>query len=617
MSQIQNLLDLFSNGRKDAQAKGTKLTDAKAQNPGVKASDLLPVDAGGKSGGAPKSFQSKIKESHAKLAAKAAGSNPRNRTADAKASGNDGRDNARDNGSIRQDADRKTQSDRHRAGSRTDRIHTQARQPAAGADRNDQPGKPDWNMDVTHPAQAQARQSDAGAKADGQTPALDAEAVKELQDGLQKLGIKVSDQQLQDPAFLNQLLQMLKSMPEPETETATAGDLSNLAQATTAPAPAEDGIGAAATDQSAPTDGTVQADDGGSQAVKTPAAQIESKPGDKQAVADLIQKHLDALAANPAAPGGKDGNPAIAGNAPTTTPAGWQGIKVRPQVESITTQPLPMADLDRMRVLQASALQAGNAGKAIEPGSVKAGDEMAPVGSIREAGNSLLVSEGKNDSGEPDNGGTPGNEADLFGGNGDASGKAEAAAPKDGSAAAKEGATGNPFQNSLEQARSVDHHAGIQRAWEPRPAFEPSALDQIAKRMSAAGHKNGDEINIQLSPEHLGKVNVSLEMKEGAMTARISVESDSVRQQVEAGISSLKEALENQGIKLQGLEVSVDQKHGSLFNPDGSNAESFFQRNGRGEQGGAQGAAEVTPFESVPESDTGRRWGYNTMEYIG
>jgi flagellar hook-length control protein FliK len=133
-----------------------------------------------------------------------------------------------------------------------------------------------------------------------------------------------------------------------------------------------------------------------------------------------------------------------------------------------------------------------------------------------------------------------------------------------------------------------------------------------------AARKPGDEISIQLSPEHLGKVRVSLEMKEDGMSARIAVENDSVRKQVESNLASLKDALKDQGIQLQGLEVSVDQRHGSLFNPDGSNAESFFRQQGRGEAGGRGGLSdEPAPLDSAPESDTGRRWGYNTMEYIG
>ncbi|MEO6097655.1 MAG: hypothetical protein ABIW76_19155, partial [Fibrobacteria bacterium] len=72
----------------------------------------------------------------------------------------------------------------------------------------------------------------------------------------------------------------------------------------------------------------------------------------------------------------------------------------------------------------------------------------------------------------------------------------------------------------------------------------------------------------------------------------------------------------NQGIKLQGLEVSVDQRQSSLFNPDGRNSESFFHHHGRSHSG-TDGLAENIPFTSAPESDTGRRLGYNTMEYIG
>jgi flagellar hook-length control protein FliK len=240
-------------------------------------------------------------------------------------------------------------------------------------------------------------------------------------------------------------------------------------------------------------------------------------------------------------------------------------------------------------------------------------DSLDALGETGEA----MDAAGRNAGPDGDESGMSGNESDLMGGNGDASRNAETAARKDGQPAPKDAGTAPVFQANLEQARTAEHRAGLQRAWEPRPAFEPSALEQIAKKMSAIGHKNGEEINIQLSPEHLGKVRVSLEMKEGAMTARIAVENDNVRQQMEAGISALKDALENQGIKLQGLEVSVDQRHGSLFNPDGSNSESFFHRNGKGGQGASQDASEGAAFESAPESDTGRRWGYNTMEYIG
>jgi len=350
---------------------------------------------------------------------------------------------------------------------------------------------------------------------------------------------------------------------------------------------------------------------------KAQSAPVEAKPADRKEVAALIRDRIDALTKpdlgmqNPA-------SPVANATAAAAAPEGWQGLKLRTQTESAPTQPLPMADLDRMRVLQAASLQAGNAGKDAGAAPVsRSADKTAAVEPVRESGNTLSFSDRTDGVAESANAGPSDHDADLSGQNGESFLGAETASQKDGMPVAKDGSAAPQFQTNLEQVRSVEHRTGLERAWEPRPAFEPSALEQIAKKLSAIAGKQGDAINIQLSPEHLGKVHVSLEMKDGAMNARIGVENEDVRKQVEASISTLRDALENQGIKLQGLEVSVDQRHGSLFNPDGSSAESFFHRNNKGGQGAQPGAAEIAPFESAPESDTGRRWGYNTMEYIG
>ncbi|MDB5048728.1 MAG: flagellar hook-length control protein [Fibrobacteres bacterium] len=612
MPEVQNLLDMFLNNRKDVQAKGAKPLESKSQPQGVKASrDLLPIETLGKAAVAPKSFQAKIKESHAKLAAKNEAPSPHNRTPDIKPRN----DAPKDNGDSRSQADR---------ASRADQTRSQSRRDDQGQDDGVDSAKPDWKAGRSQSDMNGAQKPSDNGQAENDSADMDAAAEKELKDGLARMGIKASDEQLQDPAFLSDVLQMLQALPaqtipgSPDTEAANPeGSQADIVPAAADPAQAT---------ASAPTLPEENAQSAGEAPAETAAdskgekpqvATVAGKPADSKEMAALIQDRIEALAGKDAADTKQAGTASITGSAPTTTPAGWQGIKVRPQTESVTTQPLPMADLDRMRVLQAAALQAGNTGKEAEAAPASGMAENDSVDATRDIGNSMSVSDRKNDSADAGNEGLSDGETGLFGRNGDAAKSAEAAARKDGPMASKDGAAGPVFQTNLEQARSVDSRSGVQRAWEPRPAFEPSALEQIAKKMSAQGHKVGDEINIQLSPEHLGKVRVSLEMKEGAMSARIAVESDSVKQQVEAGIATLRDALENQGIKLQGLEVTVDQRHGSLFNPDGSNAESFFHRNGKGGQGGSQGTAEIAPFESAPESDTGRRLGYNTMEYIG
>jgi flagellar hook-length control protein FliK len=274
-----------------------------------------------------------------------------------------------------------------------------------------------------------------------------------------------------------------------------------------------------------------------------------------------------------------------------------------------------MADLDRLRVLQVAAAQSAT----VKDPSAGAQTDFALESDSVET-SSPTASSASAESGHESTG-APGQDAqaDLNGGNGEHTAGAGAAASKEGGQAAKGGEAGPQFHQVLDQARAAEHRPAIAAGAETRGETHGAAmLEQITRKLALAARKPGDEISIQLSPEHLGKVRVSLEMREDGMSARIAVENDSVRKQVEANLASLKDALKDQGIQLQGLEVSVDQRHSSLFNPDGSNAESFFRRQGRGEGGGRGGRNdESAPLEAAPESDTGRRWGYNTMEYIG
>jgi flagellar hook-length control protein FliK len=204
------------------------------------------------------------------------------------------------------------------------------------------------------------------------------------------------------------------------------------------------------------------------------------------------------------------------------------------------------------------------------------------------------------------------NPSDLLGRqNGQA---ASAEAPLRGEhASGREAAT--PFHASLEQVRASEARlaaAKPEHLHHARTAHEAEVMAQLARKLTALGNRGAEEIRIQLEPEHLGRVRIALERGEGGMNARIAVENDAVRQIVDSNLAGLKQSLEDQGIKLQNLDVSVEHRHASLFNPDGSNAREFFRRPGNG-GGASQG---VESAEEAGEAETGRRLGYNTMEYI-
>ena len=62
---------------------------------------------------------------------------------------------------------------------------------------------------------------------------------------------------------------------------------------------------------------------------------------------------------------------------------------------------------------------------------------------------------------------------------------------------------------------------------------------------------------IQLNPEHLGKVNVSIQMKDGVAVADFVVKDEMTRASIESQIQTLNDTFEDQGLKVESVEVTV------------------------------------------------------------
>lgn len=92
-------------------------------------------------------------------------------------------------------------------------------------------------------------------------------------------------------------------------------------------------------------------------------------------------------------------------------------------------------------------------------------------------------------------------------------------------------------------------------------------------------------LEINLNPENLGKLNLVVAAKDGIITASITTQNEAVKNAIENQITMLKEQLNNQGIKVQEVEVTVashsfDADMGKGDNNDsntGSNARKRFR----------------------------------------
>ena len=69
------------------------------------------------------------------------------------------------------------------------------------------------------------------------------------------------------------------------------------------------------------------------------------------------------------------------------------------------------------------------------------------------------------------------------------------------------------------------------------------------------------EMELQLQPENLGKLNLVIASRDGIITAQFMAENDVVKSAIENQIVMLKDNFEQQGLKVEAVEVMV-QTHG-------------------------------------------------------
>ena len=162
----------------------------------------------------------------------------------------------------------------------------------------------------------------------------------------------------------------------------------------------------------------------------------------------------------------------------------------------------------------------------------------APEGASEEMDNR---SEGKND--QP--GRRQGNTAES--GNGDSS---RISGNEWNPAMGQMEATGRPFQT--EQTRRTDFLQEMSRANETEEIAR-----QILDHMKVQVKEGVSELEMQLHPASLGNVHVLLVAKEGNITAQFTAQTEAVKAALESQMVQLREQFEEQGIKVDAVEVAV------------------------------------------------------------
>ncbi len=124
------------------------------------------------------------------------------------------------------------------------------------------------------------------------------------------------------------------------------------------------------------------------------------------------------------------------------------------------------------------------------------------------------------------------------------------------------GHTGNPMIDAILQNKT---QAGEAVPVEQTGTFLNSQtqeiMDQIMDYMRIQLKPGMDQLEMQLHPASLGTVHVQIASRGGEITAQFQVQNETVKAAIESQIVELKESLKDQGVKVEAVQVTVEN-HG-------------------------------------------------------
>lgn len=109
-------------------------------------------------------------------------------------------------------------------------------------------------------------------------------------------------------------------------------------------------------------------------------------------------------------------------------------------------------------------------------------------------------------------------------------------------------------------------------------------FEQVVEQIKVTVTADTSEMTMQLNPENLGKVNLSIVAKEGHITAQFVTETEVARQALESQLQQLRDTLGEQGLKVDKVEVSVSDFSFAQQNNTNAEEQKEQQRNEHAKQ---------------------------------
>jgi flagellar hook-length control protein FliK len=142
----------------------------------------------------------------------------------------------------------------------------------------------------------------------------------------------------------------------------------------------------------------------------------------------------------------------------------------------------------------------------------------------------------------------------------------------------------------------VDFSGNMTRVTELR-----DIANQIIERIKVSITTDQSSMELQLNPENLGKVNLSVQSKNGVMTAQFVVQNELSKEAIESQLHTLRETLNQQGIRVEAIEVTVSANAFEQNSNEASGNQADAQKNSTGKQISLEDALNMT---EIPEDES-------------
>lgn len=126
-----------------------------------------------------------------------------------------------------------------------------------------------------------------------------------------------------------------------------------------------------------------------------------------------------------------------------------------------------------------------------------------------------------------------------------------------------------PTEAPLHPLQGVHTASTVHRPQEampqPREVSPAEVVRQVAQQVeSMVSNHRASSVTLQLEPEHLGRLRVTISLNDGAIHTHIVADNQAVRLMLESNSALLQQALQERGLQLGALQVSV-QGEGRQF----------------------------------------------------